>query len=205
MKQSALVVGLCVVSGLAGGLLSRVLDERPVGQVASADVDAFAAALRGVERRLDALHATVADRALVTTPAPQLQPTRRAEGAREETQPPEPPPVPMARAPAVQTASLTDEVFTRDLDSPLLPKAQDEVLEAFFDEHESNTWHRDAELRRRWFFLTERAALARFGTPRTIGVDDGGSVRWSYRLVVGGRSRHLTLHFFNGRLYRMDF
>ncbi len=176
---------------------------QPLSCVDGAAMDAvsFKDALQGVEQRLDQLRAAVEARPFRSPDAPGLAPAPvpSKPAANREASPA------TRNAPAAATTStapLPVDAFRRNFGSEPLPPKDDEALEKLLDSTERNAWVEDAEFRRRWMFLTEKAALGRFGTPDSVQ-QNGTNVTWIYVNATSLRARTLRLYFSDGRLWRI--
>ena len=203
MQQPGLVVLLCLVSGIAGGFLARMLPDDPPAPAAGTAVDiaAFQDALQGVEGRLDLLRAAITSRAPSAPVGPGLTPAPAASN---------PPRAAEATGPGAPTdrhrptASVPVDALHRNLESESLPAKDEKAIEQLIDSTERNVWIEDAAFRRRWLFLSEKAALQKFGTPDTVQKDGAGTT-WVYQNATTRRNRTVYLKFHGGRLIQMQF
>jgi hypothetical protein len=196
MRNGALSAGL--LGGVIGALLGggAVSAMRPPAMAGSvADSAALSAALA------DAMRPVVAElrtaRPSTDTHTPGRQRVARGPAATE--------PEEGAREPLAGGTRPMPTVSVPEPVEPLRPERSTWLPEPRFERlRDLHGFEDDVRVRQRWLFLTEKEALATFGTPGLVW-GDGSSEKWEYEMPYVDEdgdpdTRTHTLIFHRGRL-----
>ncbi len=182
-----LLAALFLVGSLAlGYFLANGPGSRSVGDAAPGNVGGGerVAALERIEGLLAEILAETRHARTVGSDAPGLKTI--AEPAPAQPQPAQP-----------VREDLRGNLNPADPGGRLLPPAEKKRLAPIDD------WDEDEETRRRWMFLSQKRALAWFGTPDEVSILESGAETWLY-WAVDGRKEQRQLTFSRGRLTRID-
>lgn len=197
MRQTALLVALCLACAVVGALAARLVGPGGTDPAPTDPDGSFVAAVRqlartveGLEERLDKLQRAPS---LVGTP-PRPAPPEESDAPATV---PQEPPTPHDGGEVDSSSPPGADILVRReaSDPPLPPTNQDHV-------DELRSWAEDESVRARWLLASEAAVLGWFGAPGAIYAD-GSAERWQYHRAVSGRTRIVTIYLHRGRVIRM--